>query len=70
MVKPPLRELPVPLAATVKLNVPGPAPLALAGDSQPPLEADAVQPQPALVVMSTLPIPPPAGCTGLLALKL
>ena len=71
MVKALLRELPVPLAATVKPNVPEPVPLALAGVSHPAAPgADAVQPQPALAVMSTLPFPPPTGCTGLLALKL
>ena len=66
-----MREAPVPFAAAVKPNVVGPVPLVPVGVSHPPvLAADAVQPHPALVTISTLPPPPPAGCTGLFALKL
>lgn len=54
---------------TEKLRVVLPVPLLLAGLRNPALD-DAVQPQPGLVVISTLPLPPAIGWIGLLALKL
>jgi hypothetical protein len=68
MVNVALLAAPLPLAPTVKLSVLLPLPLLLPSVSHG-VFVDAVQLQPAPVVIPTLPNPPAAGCTGLLALK-
>jgi len=70
MVSVALRAAPLPFGAATKLKLPDPLPLLLPSVIQGVLFVDAVHAQPGPVAMSTLPEPPPDGCTGLLALRL